>query len=662
MLKFFRKYLLNKWVLALGTCFLMVIFLLPSGYGGGRGGSDVVIGYAGGRKVYQSELQDAEGQLHVLGQISPLLALRAADGSMQWMLMKIEAKKLGLSASTTEAQQLISIDDLTKVSRRLGVHESVVIRALQDLVMVHRYKQLVQGRSYAPLSEALQDDMDIAQRYGINTLAAAGELLPWTRGETRVSTPLIERFLYDQAARARLTVVKVDARRQMDQSPEPTPEQLTGLFEQYKNDLPGQSKPYGIGFMFPRRVKIEYLVLPAERLRAAVEVNEAEALAYYQKNKQKFETATPAATQESAVGGVDPRYRQARGLAISELTNQKAQELADRILRRARGILLSEDARNLVQEGGYYVLPEGWQPMGLRALAQRLETEFSVQPDVMIRDHELLAIDELGQLPGIGEAAMVSGDQVASLPEYVASAKELEPEAGNPLVIERLQVNMPSKPLADRAGSRYLFRLIEARPQRVPATIDEVMDEVRTAARRLEAYRRLEGDERQAWLDRARATTLEKLATETGAKLVQTPQLTRSEPTPFAGMQPPAVEEVGRSSSFIDAVFNFAQELDVQGDLESLAAEQRITAVPVDAQMSLYLVRVDEFLPPLRSQIRQQMAERRVPSLVGNLIDKPRHDDPLAVESISKRINFLRPGQEKQEESPTQPQTTSQSI
>ncbi|MCC7408853.1 MAG: hypothetical protein IT442_12325 [Phycisphaeraceae bacterium] len=661
MLKFFRKYLLNKWVLALGTCILMVIFLLPSGYGGGRGGSDVVIGYADGEKVRQSELQDAEGQLHILGQISPLLALRSADSSMQWVLMKLEARKMGLSASSTEAQQLISPEDLKKVSRQLGVHESVVIRALRDLVMVHRYKQLILGRSYAPLSDALRVDMEIAQRYGINTLAAAGELLPWTRGETRVSTPLIERFLYDQSARGRLTVVKVDARREMGQAPEPSPEQLTALFEQHKNDLPGQSQPYGIGFMFPRRVKIEYLALPSERLRAAVEVNEAESLAYYQKNKQKFQPATPAATQESAAGGVDPQYRQVRTQVISELTDQKAQELADRILRRARGILLSEDARNLTQEGGYYVLPEGWQPMGLRALAQRLETEFSVQPDVVIRDQGLMTLEEIGQVPGIGEAAVVSGDQVAGLADYVASAKELEPEAGNPLVIERLQVNMPSKPLADRGGSRYLFRLIEARPQRVPASIDEVMDEVRTAARRLEAYRRLEGAERQAWLDRARATTLEKLAEDIGARLVQTPLLTRSEPTPFAGMQPPAVEEVGRSQPFIDAVFNFAQELTPEGDLASMPAEERLTAVPVDAQMSLYLVRIDEFSPPAQSTLRQQMSMPRVASLVGNLIETPRHDDPLSVEAIGRRINFLRPGQERQEEPRTQPQTTSTS-
>ncbi|MCC7146742.1 MAG: hypothetical protein IT443_09870 [Phycisphaeraceae bacterium] len=652
MLKFFRKYLLNKWVLALGGVLLMVVFLMPQG-GMGNRGYNPVIGRLEGKKVYQSQRAAMAGELEILGRISPVLRLTAAENDLHWMLMLHEARAMGLSGSEAEAVHILAelgltTMDLQRLMREARVPEGDILMMLGDYAMVQRYKELVRGVKHTPIRQRLRLYATIGAQFGAAALRQADKVLPWTLGEARLSLPVLERFVYDQSSRVKVAVLPIDSRRYLPETPAPSAEELAQLFNQYRDQLPGQTEPYGIGFKSPRRVKVEYLSLPLDRLHQVVEVTEAEAIAYFRDHPGQF---TPAAGNPNQGQLVAPDYRQARTQVISLLTNQRAAELADKMLQKARAILTVEDARNLPQQDGYYQIPEGWQPMALAAVADRLAEEFKVRPDVVVRDNEWLAPEELSFLPGIGQAALLGGAVMASFGDYVLSAKELEPAKDNLLLVERLQTSLPSKTLRDQEGTRYLFRLIEAQPERAPQTLEEVREQVDTAARRLAAYKMLVERHQTSWLERAEAQPLTDLAVETGVAILTPPMFPRSERSEDRGLQAPEIAGIGRSQAFVDAVFTFADKFAQQGDLSALPLASRVLAVPVDGKLALYVVRLDECRPATEQLVTQQTANPILRAVISGVLNEPLSlTDPLSFEAVSRRVNFVREGEMQDQE------------
>src|SRR5690606_29351890 len=121
----------------------------------------------------------------------------------------------------------------------------------------------------------------------------------------------------------------------------------------------------------------------------------------------------------------------------------------------------------------------------------------------------------------------------------------------------RLQAKLPSQPMINSAtGDRFLFRLIEAEKNHVPASLDEVREAVTRDAHRLAAYRKMLED-RAAFEDELRLKSIADLGEKYGEAFSPTP-FTKRTPSQFGTPIVPEVPPIGRNEKFVDAVFDLA--------------------------------------------------------------------------------------------------------
>lgn len=637
MLRFFRRYLLNKWVLAVGGSLLMVVFLLPMGAGGfGSGGQNPVIGRIGPdqRKIRARDLEMARAQLEVLERISPVLRVTATtsnDELMQWLLLKHAAARMGLSVSQEQAVLLLGelgrpMNDPAEIARRIGTSEPFIIQALRDYGAVTLYKELALGQSHVPLHQRVRQYTSVAMASGLAAAPRAPMLVP-----PRVSTPLIERFVYEQGSSLQVSMVRVPAERYVARTPQPDEAALTAMFNQYRDRLPGESEPYGFGYASPRRVKIEYLTIPAARVADQVRISEAEALAYFTANRDRFQGYDPAASNTDA-------YLTVRDQVVAAYVREQSQELGQRIVARARAVMI-EDLRRFDRGDGYVVIPDDYQPLPLAQVAEAVEREFAVRPDVSVRDQQWLDAQQLSLLPGIGDAWLTTPQFEAPFAAYAMSAREVEP-ADSRLLTERFQAKTPSRGLTDSAGNHYLFRLIDAAPQRAPRTLDEARPQVVRDARLQAAFELLVADA-DTWLARAREEGLAALAAEIDAEVNTPAAFTRHEMTPQGTLQPPLIAGIGRNASFVRQVFRAADAMLGSRSPDQIPEAARLTTVPVAASASLYLLRIDGASAITAEQLAAQAQSPMMPMLIGFLMRSEHSEDPLSVEVLARRLDYV---------------------
>lgn len=663
MLKFFRQY--NKYILAVGVAMLMVAFLIePTLSMFDRDISSQAIGTIGSEAITLGEQRHAHAELQVLAEISPVLVELAgnrpgrATSPLQWLLMLREARAMGLSTGVVETDQMIQFLGLTEsqvsgLARRMGVAAATVDRALRHWVMIQTYKELIQGVVHAPAYQRLQHYAAAGQflQHGIYQ-GVLLEIESAFQGRSRLSRPLLERVLFDHQARVKVTAVGVPSERYLPQATEPTEQEIKDLFDQHKDKLPGEGQPYGFGYRSPNRVKIEYLAVPFDRLQQAVTVEEADALGYYDTHPDEFRAEPPPPeTPDQAAPPERPvqPYAEVRGDIIAQLKQQRAAELGDRIIKAAQATLL-EDARGLTEKDGSKVVPAGWKPLSLDELANRLQTQFAVLPDVQRHDDWWLTSERLAMLEGIGSSG-IAGQPSIGFVEYVQSAKPFQTANLKAfLASNRPEPLLPSLPLVSADGGRYLFRLLDAQPARVPGSVDEARAEVVHDAKRLAAYRLLKA-ESHVWLDKARSAGLESLAAELGGQPVKPEPFSRRQ-TSFDGLvSVPNIPGIGRSTEFVDAVFTLVDQtvamvpardgtVDYTAAIQQLTPAVRTTTAVSDNQMKLWLVRLEGFEPVTRGEFEKTAGSPLAGAWVDQALVNQAPADVFSIESLSKRLGY----------------------
>lgn len=93
--------------------------------------------------------------------------------------------------------------------------------------------------------------------------------------------------------------VKIDAKSFIDENTEITDEQLKQQFETHKAAAPEagptQGNPFGFGYMLPKQVQLEYMVILIDDVQKQIEKPTAEALEdYYSQNIDRFKTSKPS--------------------------------------------------------------------------------------------------------------------------------------------------------------------------------------------------------------------------------------------------------------------------------------------------------------------------------------------------------------------------------
>ena len=661
MLKFFRQYM--KYILVVSVSVLMIAFLIqPTLSLFTPSPGDEVIGTIDGQELNRSDQHRAVVELEILESLSrlmPLLVPPGVEDPLQWLLAMREAQAMGLSASDYEIDQLIHQIDrahgqeglmatqIARLRKQNRIPPAAVRAILRKRLVYQQYWGLMRGLDYPSLPEQIEH-LQAAQQFEQAGYASGSiQQILAMQGAPRLSDPLRRRLVLDQFSTVKIQAVAVDGSRYLHRvEQDPTDAQLEQLFEKYKDDLPGTGQPDGLGYRIPDRVKIEYLKVPFDRVLAQFPIeaiNEADAMDYYDNHRDAF-TIDPPSQPGSADPPVAPQvrpYAQVRNEIKGRLRDQRASDASDRIVKSAQAMLLDE-ARALGTAQGYFVVPDNWQPMSLEDVADRLENQHGIRPDVRRHVDSWQTAQDLVALPGIGSSAVVGRRPVPFL-QYVGSVREmLDPEKkSHPLASLRLQTKLPSTVLlGNTQPDRYLFRLVEVQRSHTPASWQETRDQLDRDARKLAAYELLKQD-KQMWVDRALKESMAELAQALGAKPLNPPPFPRRQPRGRAWgfrLDTPVVEGIGASETFVDAVFESAQEILNTGGIEDASPAQRTAAIPVDSDQKLILVELQEISPMTRSAFNQ--FKPSADAWIGQALLAQDVSNPITVDALEDRLGF----------------------
>ena len=327
----------------------------------------------------------------------------------------------------------------------------------------------------------------------------------------KVSEPMVKRELAMLGQTVTVNVVDFPASKYADKVPAPTAEQLKAEFDKYSDVIKGTTSaenPFGFGYKYPHRLKLQYIALPREAVRKTVEASKSpyewrvEAQKYYIQHQKEFESA-PGGKSFSMEAPATRPTTQPFAAVEEKVRNQLIDAASE---ARTKAIL---DRINTALSGdwvAYHNAPAGatTAPSSLsvpydsfeylQKLAASVQTDFKVQPTVVSLAEKWLDGDSLAKVPGLGAAvaALDVGEVPASLYLMARSAAFLPSERREePGVIQLFE---PSRPLRDSAQTTYIARVSAADPTHKPATLAEVEPAVRGDVVTAKAYEMAKAD------------------------------------------------------------------------------------------------------------------------------------------------------------------------
>lgn len=505
MVKVIRKY--RKWAMGIFGVVLIVTFLF-TGAGNSLMGGDpmkMTVAEVGGQKIKRKRLLESERELETLKALVPdiLGAIPDLKSGVHWMLLVHEADKAGLIGEAGDGEAWT--EELAQ-ARLLYYAENDVFEQYASLAdLLKQNPQLLRnlalqklnepGWSFAATTRAADDlraNKDaITRRMGVTpdelnlALARLRGVIRLVTSYTGASARVSDAYLTHHARRlaepATIDAVVIEADRILDEAPTPADAEISAQYEALRNVTPG-TPPHGLGYIQPRRVKLEWMRLSREGVSKAIELDPVAVQKHYLQNRTKFAGEFPA---ERAA--VEAELRDARIKAVLDQFDA---------IYKAR---IKAATRRLPVEGNVRTLDASWSASmprmeGLAAdVAQAVREATGVNiplPEVRVVANAWTRLDRAASLEGIGAAQFSSGTRAGSFPELLSGLHEFMPTANL-----GLQSRVPFDTMvAGREGDHYYFCVLDWREQSSPDSLDEVREDVVNDLRRLWAYRRLVAD------------------------------------------------------------------------------------------------------------------------------------------------------------------------
>ncbi len=493
MLKWLRKH--NKEIMVVVVLFAMLAFvggdalysiLSPSG-------ADQPYARVFGQQVTRGDLAPASMQTTILEKLFIPWQYDFQDRAMavhHWYVLAREAELAGISVSDAEVEETLA--NLRKSMTERGIPENYIenLRATARITL-------------SQIRSAIRQHLAIQKLFTRVSAAAAP------------SEPELRHFVLDTQDKIRVQFVTLDARSFVEAT-EPIDEStLVAMFEAHKDVAPEESDT-GIGYKFPRRVRIEYLKTSINEIEKNMEATLEEQTAHWRKNRQRFTkeievedpAANPTATQPAKVKKtVELTFSEAQDRVRKEILKNKAMQLAQQAMRKvARELLRPWEKETADSETGFKPIPPAVQEPGyLEAVGNRLAAEFGIP----ITHHEtgLLTQAQLSREPGV-QYASIRGEsgRGLTLPEYafrVAPFFKPNPRRNEDMSTWLQLFQTPDMALEgmtfEVSGTTFVqdtvmivFRVVEAREAESPASLDEVRETVEKDCRERLAYERIE--------------------------------------------------------------------------------------------------------------------------------------------------------------------------
>ncbi len=493
MRKFLKEW--GKQILAVLSIALMIAFVLPMGMKQAGAGSNTVVGYVGKEKIYGQEKLSARQSWELLEKQK----IDRAGHSLAFALLGPSAV-----AQITLHPDLFPL--LMKEAQQMGVVvnkdevETVVSNALRGL-----------------------DDEDRLDHYrrAIADALLVQRAFQRASSVAKVSEPLKREFLATYMQGISVNLVEFDAAKFKAKVTPPTTQQLTEQFNKYKDAIKGnpdaKTNPFGFGYKYPNRVKLQYIQIPRLEVRRVIEASkdprrwDVDSYKYYSQHQGEFATTQPTSQPANQAFSLDTVKKSPTTRPFDEVKGDIKNQLIAAETEKLQAAIYEKISATL---GGDYMayksaagtgattqaIPMSAPATGpvpvssmkapynsfdyLKALAAQVQSAHKVLPAVVSLNDRYVTPQEAVKIPGLGEALVGQEDLGTFLESSVAAFVPAE-RSGDSGVLHRMQ---PSSPLRDTVGNIYVIRITDADPSHAPATLAEVQDRVRDDRVAAEAY------------------------------------------------------------------------------------------------------------------------------------------------------------------------------
>ena len=533
MLRFLRKY--NKYILAVFGTILLVTFLAGSAVTSllsrmGQTSSEwATLGPNGDEELTVVDLDNARRELRLLDRLGAgnvrIPLFDDLDRPEHWFLLVREAESVGLVGGATA-----SPEELAVVVQLTGEDPRFILQTLAKLDGIAGLIQLYMGGS----------------RYS----------------DSRFKHIARERF---HQVSAQFVVIEASS---PDEPAAYTEAQLQEQMDKYAEDFPGAGE-MGFGYRLPDRVKLEWLIVPADSVRAVVadsdELNPVALRKHWRRNADRLGEPQPDADVPDAV----------RDDLLDTLTEQRLSEIS-----RSGYNQLRREQRTLGQSGGSSPLPEDWEGLSFTQLAKSLQETYGVSlPEYHAAGGQWLWEKDLADLEGIGLATTTKfGQFPTGLTALVMAAKEFGGDDTIPV-----QRGLAGPPLEGFDGSIYFFRITDTDPSRAPRSVDEVRDAVVADLGKIDAYQDLSES----------TATIETQARAQGLLSIAMAYDTVVEPVrSFRWAGTVNLPKIRVPEQTVQSIVDRARSLPANSSIDELAEEHRTFVLPVDDRLALLVVRL----------------------------------------------------------------------
>ncbi|MCK4850975.1 MAG: hypothetical protein KAT11_06480, partial [Phycisphaerae bacterium] len=342
-MKWLRKH--NKKILVVGGAFLMVAFLMPrqDGCRGRARAKDYPIAQAFGKTITLNEVRSAALELAILQGIR--LPRLVAD-PMDYVLLLREARQMRVPAGP----QVVTKDIATTVAKRnevstlaqlaaklagqqrlnFTIDEKLLRRVLANFISVTRAQELILGRPGTIPREDGQVIRDYRSALGL----------------AQSSDKELELVFRDFNEQVDVEYVAFPACRYASKVSAPTDSEILAQFEAYKDEYSGSAdNEFGFGYKQPLLLKLEYIKLDLEKVKAQLERPSPETVRqYYDKHKQLYvlrredagEAEPDTEAQAPEYKPFDQVYKDVESRCLEEQAQAKAVEIIGEARRLAK--------------------------------------------------------------------------------------------------------------------------------------------------------------------------------------------------------------------------------------------------------------------------------------------------------------------------------------
>jgi hypothetical protein len=654
MLSWLRKN--QKKILAFFVVFLMIAFLADFRTGQGQGPDlDATIGKVGDQPLTQADYEDARRQLSVL------TAGGRGFGPLHWTLHEkiLGAVQSSLGFLGTQFVERMAIQQTFQIAEGIDdLHYALLLREARRMnvhVPSDRVEDVLRTMEQNGLLAGYPQYNRDAMTYSLSNWLTILNAFDRVASIPKVSAPAATHAIAASQQRITLNLVEFPAQRFRDSVAAPTAEQLQQHFTAYKDRNPQDSET-GIGYRYPNRVKLSYVMVPIEKIKPTV--TDEEIYEYYAANQKDFPASqpatlpattaatAPAATQQaSTTPSTQPAYRDWREPQVKdEIRAKLASERAEKLTKQIEQTMRNDFAayRNALRQGAATTGPSGASSLGVPYASQeyldRLQIKIQksrdargVLPETTTFATQFMDREFLAALKGIGDATVA--DTAVPFPTYVFQAAEplfLNPPAqpGD----RELALLQPSAILRDAANNRYIFRITEVDPAHAPASLAEVETKAREDWIRLQAYEKAKAAA-EKFLAEAKSKGLQGAANAAG----NLPLVNSGSFSVSAQPENPKITDEKARAAFIEGGFSLLHE--------RLRTNQQhpVGLIDLPRIATVYVAQLDDAQPATRTPIfelmvydtQRRLEARQADSLIATWFS------PTAIES---RLDYKQDG------------------